>query len=93
MSNPIYSIAHSVRVADRGLVLVPEPEIDGDSFQTDDVLLIERPDGSRIHPRIQAIEILSGCNGSQWILILSRNLTRDDVPKGSTFQKQKNQDA
>jgi hypothetical protein len=81
----MFTVKHSFTIEGRGLVLVPEPCIEGDTFDIHDHLKIIRPDGTEIRSTIRSIEILSSRTESTWVVMIWKSLTASDVPPGSTF--------
>ena len=77
-----YNVKRCFPIEGHGLVLVPDPEIDGSAFRVEDRLSIVRPDESTTDADIVSIEILSTRNESTWVIVVAEN---SNIPAGSNF--------
>ena len=69
----------------RGRGLVPVPgivPIGEERFRVGDPLLLRRPDGSEVRTTIGALELLDP-NPNHDVVVLLKELTKDDVPIGT----------
>ena len=87
MSHELFTVKHSFVLDGRGLVLVPEPEIDNSVLDAGDPLVVKRADGSELAVTVSSIEILSGRDESNkpmstFAIVLPKRFTCDDVPVG-----------
>ena len=80
-----YSVQHSFVLDGRGVVLVPEPPIDGTTFIAGDILTIDCPSGAESVETIKSIEILSSREKSTWAIVVAGNPKNIQIPPGSTF--------
>ena len=95
MSHELFTVKHSFVLNGRGLVLVPEPEIDNSVLNAGDPLVVKRADGSELAVTICSIEILSGRDESNqpmstFAIVLPKRFTRDDVPVGCSVWSARN---
>ena len=95
MSHELFTVKHSFVLDGRGLVLVPEPEIDNSVLNAGDPLVVKRADGSELAVTICSIEILSGRDESNqpmstFAIVLPKRFTRDDVPVGCSVWSARN---
>ena len=81
----VFKVKHSFTICGHGLVLVPEPSIDGDTFNIHDDLKITRPDGTEMRSTNRSLEILTSGTETTGVVMLWKSLTYQDVPAGSTF--------
>ena len=81
----VYSVKHSFHLDGRGLVLVPEPEIEGSTFRIGDKLAITRPDGSQLNVTVKYIEILSSRTESTWVVVINGATNNVEIPERSKF--------
>ena len=87
MSRELFTVKHCFVLEGRGLVLVPEPAIDGDAISAGDSILIRRGDDSELLATVSSIEILSGRDAdmhpvSTFAIVLPERFSRDAVPVG-----------
>ena len=87
MSRELFSVKHSFVLDGRGLVVVPDPAIDGDVLAAGDPIIVKHCDGSELSATVSSIEIISGRDESMqpmstFAIVLPKRFTRDDVPVG-----------
>ena len=73
------------RFAIRGCGLVPAPgflPLSHERFQAGDPLLLKRPDGSVVHATIASLRV-DDKSPSHEVVLMLKDLTRDDVPIGT----------
>ena len=87
MSHELFTVKHSFVLDGRGLVVVPDPSIDGDMLDAGDSIIVKRNDGSELSATVSSVEILSGRDESMqpmstFAIVLPKRFTCDDVPVG-----------
>jgi hypothetical protein len=79
----LFAVTDTFTVTGRGLVLIPGLiPIDDEHFKAGDPILLRSPDGRETRTSIDALE-LPHPNLKNEVLIMLRDLVKDDVPVGT----------
>jgi len=79
----LFTVSDTFMIRGRGLVLAPGTvPVGGERFRAGDPLLLKRPDGTEVQTTISSLEIMNP-NPNHEVVVLLKELTKDDVPIGT----------
>ena len=84
MSRLLFTVEDTFYIQGRGLVPFPGiVPIENERFHIGDSLLLKRPDGTTVMSRIAGIEMMNPPLPNFAVVVLLKELTKDDVPIGT----------
>ena len=89
MREKIFVIEDHFQIEGRGLIIVGRIEKDSTELKIGTPMIICRPDGSEVETKVAGIDMSSPPN-FEFEAILVRNLTKADLPIGSSVFIEKN---
>ncbi len=84
MARLLFTVEDSFLIQGRGLVPVPGiTPVGNERFYIGDGILLRRPDGTELNWQIGGIEMFNPPSKTFDVVILLKDLTKDDVPIGT----------